>query len=174
MIRLASSANRSPMPADILTISSRSPPTPISSSSFRVVATRSLGADIAVFKVAVAVQASGHVNAVGALFKGLQDVDRVHLARTGNPDDLDVGRIAEPLAAGHVRRGIRAVVATKRHDHGSKFSIMPPSFPVVRRVWPGSDHLRSSESVSPWPGIPTRIRRIHGIWPDRFPNIRRR
>ncbi len=76
------------------------------------------GLGIAALEVAVPFQAAGDIDAVRPASDGLHQMDGVHLAAAGHADDLDVGRVGEPHAAGHVRRRVGTVVAAEGHDDG--------------------------------------------------------
>ena len=64
----------------------------------------------------IALHAAHHDDPVGPVFKGLQQVDDVHLAGAGDLDDPHVGRVLQSHRTCQVRGGIRSVMAAKPDD----------------------------------------------------------
>lgn len=63
--------------------------------------------------MAVACQSTGHHHAIGPLFEGLQDVQRVELTGAGQPNDFDVRGILDAQGPGEVSSRVRAVVTAE-------------------------------------------------------------
>jgi hypothetical protein len=64
----------------------------------------------------IALQSTGYHYAVSAILKSPQGVYRVKLARAGQLDHLDGGRVLDTQAAGQVGRSVGAVSTTKSND----------------------------------------------------------
>jgi hypothetical protein len=74
------------------------------------------GSQITLQVMTGAAQSTRHQDAVSALFKGTQQVERIHLASAGQSDDLDAGRVIQPHRPGQVSGSIGTVVARKSQD----------------------------------------------------------
>ena len=72
--------------------------------------------EVALEVVALALQAAGGVDAVGAGLDGAQQVDDLELAGAGQLDHADVGRVLQAHAAGQVGGRVGAVVAGEDDD----------------------------------------------------------
>jgi hypothetical protein len=64
-------------------------------------------------EMAFTLQSAGHIDTVGALLHGLQQVHDVHSSGAGHLNHLDAGWIGESHGTGQIRCSIRTVAATK-------------------------------------------------------------
>ncbi len=60
----------------------------------------------------------GHEHAVHTPLKGLQNVHVIQLARAGQTNDLDIGRVGKPHDAGEIRSRKSAIMAGKGQYFG--------------------------------------------------------
>ncbi len=83
-----------PHAGERLNIATRSPPSPpCPESPWR--ASPGLGMEISHHVVAVTFHAAHHDDPVGPIFKGLEQVDDIHLAGAGDLNDPDIGRVLQ-------------------------------------------------------------------------------
>jgi hypothetical protein len=64
---------------------------------------------------------TGHKDAVGTLFKSLQNIRRNKHSRTHEADQANAGRVLHTPYPGKVRTGVGTPVAREGYDLGMKF-----------------------------------------------------
>ena len=70
--------------------------------------------------MAFTLQSPSHIDGIGAVFDGFEQMNNIHPAGAGHLNDLDAGTVAQPHGTGQITRCVCAILAAIGDNLGFK------------------------------------------------------